>query len=129
MGSDLLKPYLSRRQTTPAVERPCPAPKGLRPFIFCRSVIPFFVERPCPVLKGLRDKSSLIFILYLNTVERPRPARKGETKKFKDNEFFACTAYPTCKITKPALTACQLRIALVVIGPMKKAYFAQMRAI
>lgn len=24
-------------------------------------------------------------------------------KKFKDNEFFACTAYPTCKITKPAL--------------------------
>ncbi|EGT79774.1 YdgA-like protein [Haemophilus haemolyticus M21621] len=24
-------------------------------------------------------------------------------KKFKDSEFFACTAYPTCKITKPAL--------------------------
>ena len=51
----------------------------------------------------MRDKSSLIFILYLNTVERPRPARKGETKKFKDNEFFAYSAYPTCKITKPAL--------------------------
>lgn len=24
-------------------------------------------------------------------------------KKFKNSEFFACTAYPTCKITKPAL--------------------------
>lgn len=24
-------------------------------------------------------------------------------KKFKDSEFFACTAYPACKITKPAL--------------------------
>lgn len=24
-------------------------------------------------------------------------------KKFKDSEFFTCTAYPTCKITKPAL--------------------------
>ncbi|MFU2080682.1 DNA topoisomerase 3 [Avibacterium endocarditidis] len=24
-------------------------------------------------------------------------------KKFKNNEFFSCTAYPTCKITKPAL--------------------------
>jgi hypothetical protein len=30
LGSDLPKPYPARHQTTPAVERPRPVPKGLK---------------------------------------------------------------------------------------------------
>ena len=54
MGSDLLKPYPARHQTTPAVERPCPAPKGLKLLERILISLVLCVERPCPAPKGLK---------------------------------------------------------------------------
>ena len=74
MGSDLLKPYPPRLQTTLAVERPRPVPKGLRlQRIHLLRIL--HVERPRPVPKGLR-----LLILRLNPVRLSRktpPCSKG----------------------------------------------------
>ena len=77
MGSDLLKPYPARHQTTPAViERPRPVLKGLRPNYQLEFYYRKNVERPRPVLKGLRPLATN-GIAETAVVERPRPTPKG----------------------------------------------------
>ena len=76
MGSDLLKPYPARHQTTPAViERPRPVLKGLRPLATNGIAETAVVERPRPAPKGLKQWA--VNGLYSFGASKDPPCSKG----------------------------------------------------